>query len=76
MQDQKKNVEHLVKAGVLTKNRNMFKKCIIKSVLIEAHTRQISLDVVQRFLSIFYSINTSMFVLRKRMTMMKIMNQL
>jgi hypothetical protein len=62
----------LVKAGVLTKNKNMFRKCIIKSVLIEAHERRVSLDVVQRYLSIFYGINTTMFVLKKRMTWIKI----
>ena len=54
----------------------MFKNCLIKQVLKQAHCKKVSLEVVQRYLSIHYNINTSMFALRKRKTMMTIMNQL
>ena len=54
----------------------MFKNCLIKQVLKQAHCKKVSLEVVQRYLLIYYNINTSMFALRKRKTMMTIMNQL
>jgi hypothetical protein len=54
---------------------NMFKKCIIKSVLIEAQQKKVSLAVVQRFLAIYYDINVSMSVLVRRKTWIKITNQ-
>ena len=54
----------------------MFKNCLIKQVLKQAHCKKVSLEVVQRYLSINYNINTSMFSLRKRKTMMTIMNDL
>tara|TARA_R110001592_G_C13148670_1_gene747983 strand:+ start:915 stop:1079 length:165 start_codon:yes stop_codon:yes gene_type:complete len=54
----------------------MFKNCLIKQVLKQAHYKKVSLEVVQRYLFLRYKINTSMFALRKRKTMMTIMNQL
>ena len=45
----------------------MFKKSIIKEVMKYAHKRNKSLNVVQRYLSIYYNIHASMNVLKKRM---------
>jgi len=53
----------------------MFRKCIIKSVLIEAQKKKVSLAVVQRYLSIYYGINASMSALIRRKAWIKITNQ-
>lgn len=54
----------------------MFKKSIIKEVMKYAHKRNKSLNVVQRYLSIYYNIDASMNVLNKRFVWMKLSNQL
>lgn len=54
----------------------MFKKSIIKEVLKYAHKKNKSLNVVQRYLSIYYNIHASMNVLNKRKLWMKISNKL
>lgn len=66
----------MVQGLEILKIYKMFKNCLIKQVLKQAHSKKVSLEVVQRYLSINYNINASMFLLRKRKTMMSIMNQL
>lgn len=44
----------------------MFKKCIIDQVIIEGSLRGKSLEVVQRYLSMFYGIKAPNNVLKKR----------
>tara|TARA_B110000977_G_C11036721_1_gene477331 strand:+ start:1237 stop:1464 length:228 start_codon:yes stop_codon:yes gene_type:complete len=44
----------------------MFRKCIIDQVIIEGSLRGKSLEVIQRYLSIFYSLRASNNVLKKR----------
>ncbi len=54
----------------------MFKKSIIKEVLKYAHKRNKSLNVVQRYLSMYYNIHATMNVLKKRNTWIKIKDKL
>ena len=44
----------------------MFRNCLIDSVLMDATSKGYSLGVIQRYLSVYYHINASLEVLKKR----------